>query len=165
LTLEGHAVIQGKAVVRTAVPADDMMQAFFYRHLVPATEWLVFAIGRGGSAGGVRLARAEPVRLPAGGSAEVEVLVPRGLPLDRARIELSDPPEGISLSQMTPGRGRCTLVLCADAAKVSAGLKGNLLGLALAESPLTNRTRPPGPGGRSRSLGYLPAIPFEVVEP
>jgi hypothetical protein len=38
LTLEGQAVIAGRALIRPAVPADDMMQAFLYRHLVPAQE-------------------------------------------------------------------------------------------------------------------------------
>ena len=38
LVLEGRATIEGREVVRPAVPAEDMMQAFFYRHLVPAQE-------------------------------------------------------------------------------------------------------------------------------
>ncbi len=41
LTLEGRARIQEQEVTRTAVPAEDMMQAFAYRHLVPAQEFLV----------------------------------------------------------------------------------------------------------------------------
>ena len=46
LCLEGRAVIQGRELVRLAVPADDMMQAFFYRHLVPAKDLKVAVIGR-----------------------------------------------------------------------------------------------------------------------
>jgi len=54
LCLEGRAVIQpagagagqGRELVRPAVPADDMMQAFFYRHLVPAKDLKVAVIGR-----------------------------------------------------------------------------------------------------------------------
>lgn len=46
LCLEGRAVIDGQEVVRRAVPADDMMQAFFYRHLVPAKDLKVAVIGR-----------------------------------------------------------------------------------------------------------------------
>jgi len=46
LCLEGRAVIEGREVVRPAVPADDMMQAFFYRHLVPAKDLKVAVIGR-----------------------------------------------------------------------------------------------------------------------
>jgi len=46
LSIEGRAVIEGREVVRRAVPADDMMQAFFYRHLVPAKDLKVAVIGR-----------------------------------------------------------------------------------------------------------------------
>ena len=45
--LEGRAVVRGQEVVRLAIPADDMMQAFFYRHLVPAKELKVAVIERG----------------------------------------------------------------------------------------------------------------------
>lgn len=47
LSMEGRAEIAGASVVRKAVPADDRMQAFFYRHLVPAREWV--AAVRGGA--------------------------------------------------------------------------------------------------------------------
>lgn len=46
LCVEGRAVIQGREIVRAAVPADDMMQAFFYRHLVPAKDLKVAVIAR-----------------------------------------------------------------------------------------------------------------------
>jgi hypothetical protein len=40
LHLEGHAAIGGQDVTRPVVPADNMMQAFAYWHLVPAEELL-----------------------------------------------------------------------------------------------------------------------------
>jgi hypothetical protein len=43
LSLEGRATIAGQPVVRPAVPTEDMMQAFAYRHLVPAQELKVMA--------------------------------------------------------------------------------------------------------------------------
>ncbi|MHC4641467.1 MAG: COG1470 family protein [Planctomycetota bacterium] len=46
LNLEGRAEIEGRDVVRPAVPADDMMQAFIYRHLVCAKDLKVAVIGR-----------------------------------------------------------------------------------------------------------------------
>jgi len=46
LRLEGRAVIQGREIARLAVPADDMMQAFIYRHLVPAKDLKVAVVGR-----------------------------------------------------------------------------------------------------------------------
>ena len=38
IRLEGRAVLDGRELVNQAVPADDLMQAFIYRHLVPAQE-------------------------------------------------------------------------------------------------------------------------------
>jgi hypothetical protein len=47
LTLEGRARTDAGELVRPVVPAEDLMQAFFYRHLVPAQELQVAIIGRG----------------------------------------------------------------------------------------------------------------------
>ena len=46
LKLEGRAQIGGQQVARQAVPAEDMMQAFIYRHLVPAEELKVAVLPR-----------------------------------------------------------------------------------------------------------------------
>ena len=46
LNLEGRAVIGGREVVRPVVPADDMMQAFIYHHLVPAKDLKVVVLPR-----------------------------------------------------------------------------------------------------------------------
>jgi hypothetical protein len=46
LRLEGHAIIDGQEIVRPAVPAEDMMQAFAYHHLVPAQELQVAVLPR-----------------------------------------------------------------------------------------------------------------------
>jgi hypothetical protein len=46
LHLEGRAVIQGREIVRPAVPADDMEQAFIYHHLVPAKDLKVAVMAR-----------------------------------------------------------------------------------------------------------------------
>ncbi|MBN2476516.1 MAG: pre-peptidase C-terminal domain-containing protein [Pirellulales bacterium] len=48
LSVEGRAMIQGREMVHEAVPAEDRMQAFLWRHLVPAEELkvLVFSPGR-----------------------------------------------------------------------------------------------------------------------
>jgi hypothetical protein len=47
LVLGGTAEIAGVGIRHCAVPADDRMQAFFYRHLVPAQQWLV-SVRKGG---------------------------------------------------------------------------------------------------------------------
>lgn len=46
IEFEGRASIDGKEIVRAAVPADDRMQAFEYRHLVPSQEMCASVVGR-----------------------------------------------------------------------------------------------------------------------
>jgi len=48
LTLQGRARIGGTLVSHAAIPAEDMMQAFAYRHLVPAQELQVAVLKRVG---------------------------------------------------------------------------------------------------------------------
>jgi len=44
LYLEGRANVGGKEIIHDAVPAEDRMQAFLWRHLVPAREFLATII-------------------------------------------------------------------------------------------------------------------------
>jgi hypothetical protein len=46
LSVVGHAIIEGKQVIRQAVPAEDRMQAFLWRHLVPAREMEAVLVGK-----------------------------------------------------------------------------------------------------------------------
>jgi hypothetical protein len=52
LRLEGRATIEGHEVARPVVPAEDMMQAFAYRHLVPSQELMVAVRPGAARAGG-----------------------------------------------------------------------------------------------------------------
>jgi hypothetical protein len=47
LQLEGRAKVDNKEIVRDVVPAEDKMQAFLWRHLVPAGEFTVTAYPAG----------------------------------------------------------------------------------------------------------------------
>jgi hypothetical protein len=42
--------VDGAEIIRPVVPAEDQMQAFFYRHLVPAQELQVKVVRRLGTA-------------------------------------------------------------------------------------------------------------------
>jgi hypothetical protein len=166
VSLEGHALIRGQEVRRTAVPCEDMMQAFAYRHLVPEED-LKIAVRRGGAgraplriAGDqtVKVATGEEVRIP------VQVQLPPNNPFEKILLELSEPPDGITLREIPPIRELTEIVLQCDAAKAKAGLKGNLIINVFGE-----RLPPAQPGkaaaARQRiSLGTLPAIPFEIIK-
>jgi hypothetical protein len=60
LTVQGSARIQDRVVTRIAVPAEDRMQAFLWRHLVPAEELKVLVFDPSYQAPPKRVARVEP---------------------------------------------------------------------------------------------------------
>ena len=163
LSLEGRATIDGREVIRPVVPAEDMMQAFFYRHLVPAKELKVAISGRGMAKAPVRFLSATPIRIPAGGTARVQLAPPGNVLAGRVQLELSEPPEGITIEKVEPARQGAEILLHSDAAKVKPGLKGNLIVNVFAASraaPEKQRAQ----GNRPRMpLTVLPAIPFEII--
>ncbi len=161
LTLEGRATIQGHQVARLAVPADDMMQAFAYWHLVPASD-LKVAVRRGAMLRvPIRVSSPDPLEIPAGGTARFHVQVPTIL--TKVQFELSEPPEGIALRGASPVRDGTELVLQCDAAKAKPGLKGNLI-VNISAERVAQAANAKQQANRQRiSLGTLPAIPFEIV--
>jgi len=165
LSLEGRATIQGREVSRPAVPAEDMMQAFAYHHLVPAKEMRVAVSGRNMARAPVRILGGTPVRIPAGGTARVQVETPAPAFLDRVRLELSEPPSGIAIKNVLPSGGGAEIVLQCDAAKAKPGLKGNLI-VSVFAVPAASPDKAKAPGNQRRApMGSLPAIPFEIVTP
>ncbi len=175
LRLEGRATVQGHEIVRQAVPADDMMQAFAYRHVVPARDLKVTTIKRLAVRAPAAILSELPVKIPLGRTAQVRVTMPVTRFLEKVRFELSEPPEGITVQNASsdqkgtgsPTRnsalgGPMDLVLQCDAAKAKPGLKGNLIVQVSGE-------RAPGAGKAKANqqrvpLGVLPAIPFEIVK-
>ena len=165
LALEGRAIIEGHAVVHRAVPAEDMMQAFAYRHLVPAQGLEVAVSGHLMNRMSLKILSAMPVRIPAGGTARVRVATPTSAFADRFRLELSEPSEGITIGRVSSSDEGAEIELHSDAAKAKPGLKGNLivnifqgqLAAANQNKKQANQRRP--------AVGSLPAIPFEIVPP
>ncbi|MGA2268897.1 MAG: PPC domain-containing protein [Bryobacteraceae bacterium] len=166
VSLEGRATIQGREVTRLAVPAENMMQAFAYYHLVPATD-LKVAIRRGAAfRAPIKVIGEQPLEIPSGGTArfQVQVPIPPNNLIGRVQYELSEPPEGIQLQDASPVQGGAEIVLECDAAKAKPGLRGNLIVNISAErtAPAANAK---AQANRQRvPLGALPAVPFEIVK-
>ncbi len=163
LSIEGLATIDGGEVRRLAVPAEDIMQAFAYRHLVPSKELVATVGGRRMPRRTIDLLSEMPLRIPAGGTASVRVRAPLNTPQAKIHFELSEPPEGIVVQRISPIREGSEIVLQSDAGKVKIGLQGNLIVNVLAEA-VPRPDSPKGKGNTRRMLvGTLPAIPFEIV--
>jgi hypothetical protein len=165
LHLEGRATIRGRELTRIAVPAEDMVQSFAYRHLVPAQEQKVMVMGRFRPGDAARILTETPVRIPSGGTAPVQVHVPVGPMITKIEYELSEPPDGIAIKTVNSlGRGS-EIVLQTDGAKVKSGVKGNLIVTVFAQGPQAPAKDGARAAARRISLGALPAISFEIVEP
>jgi hypothetical protein len=165
LRFVGRAQLGGETVTRQVVPADDLMQAFAYRHLVPAQQllatvtgnaWPTFAFLKPGAV----------VEIPAGGETQIQVNCPTDVANANTRLELVEPPRGVSLGEIAVVKGGLQFTLKADAAGEKPGYADNLILAAYTlEQPPTPPNGTPPPKRRGRSYGELPAIPIEIVPP
>jgi hypothetical protein len=174
LGIEGRATIAGQEVVRKAVPADDLMQAFAYKHLVPSQDLglTIVEMIKPQASGSPRrtfpppvtLVSGLPVKIPAGKSAEIRATGPGvGGPSNKIEVELSDPPPGFAVKSVSHYGAGLAVVVQSDAQKVKPGLKGNLIANAFLVWRVTEKD------GKTYTNRWLmatfPAIPFEVVKP
>jgi len=164
LQLEGLAAVGKKTVSHVAIPADNKMQAFLYRHLVPSQELLVTVTGSRVRFPPPELAADGPLRISKGKTARVRFTIPKQAKFESMELELNDPPAGVSLADWTVQAGNVDIVIKADAESAKLGMAGNLIIeiIALREG----RT---GKDGKKRPkqripFGVLPAIPFEIVK-
>jgi len=166
IAIIGHAVIGGQTIEHAAAPAEDMMQAFFYRHLVPSQELAVTVNGqqRAFARDSFKIISATPVKILAGGTARVMVSVPSSAFIDRFKLELNQAPDGISLESVTSMAGGLELVFACDAEKMKAGASGNLICAVVPKNPaLTNPQKKSTAIQPKRAISAtLPAIPFTV---
>lgn len=159
IEVEGRATIDGSEILHSAIPAEDMQQAFAYHHLVPAKELRVAVAGRLAATGQVKIASEMPVKIPLGGSARIQITAAISEKPNMLEMELSDPPAGITLKHTSSSAEGAEIELASDASKVVAGEKGSLI--------VQTFSARMGKTGTIRRipLGALPAIPFEIMGP
>jgi hypothetical protein len=112
------------------------------------------------------------VKIPAGGGAKVRLTTTSKYLSSRVRLELAEAPAGIVITSVTPSEDGLEVELKADAAKLKPGQKGNLIVAAYPAPPpppppsKKNKIKPqpkPQPVYKSKPLGILPLIAYEVV--
>lgn len=153
---EGRAKIGGRDIAHVAVPADDRMQAFAYRHLVPSRELKVAVCGKAAGKSIVDLLIDGPLEIPAGGLVRIPFNAKPGSYFPRGKLELDEAPEGFSIEAITPSRTGAEISIRADAKKLKPGIEGNLI--------LSTFSGPAVSGRRRSALVTLPAVPFRVVK-
>jgi hypothetical protein len=162
LALEGRGESGGRVLIHPAQPADDTMQAFLWRHLLPADEWLVSSSASKTRRPPITIATELPVRIPVGGRARVTVTTQSWL-IDRGiQFEPSQPPAGLTVSPARKVAEGLAFDLTVDPAKLPPGSADNLLVEGFA--PVGDQAKKSKKTKASRwSAGFLPAIPFVVT--
>jgi len=166
LTIEGRAQIDGKTISRTAAPAEDMMQAFIYRHLVPSKELAVMVSGqpRPMLRDAFKITSPTPVKIPVGGIVRVKVTAPPGNNFfERFELALENAPEGITLTNVTPTAGGLELAFACDADKVKPGTSGNLICSVMPKILAANNPQKKNNQVKRAAAATLPAIPFTIT--
>ena len=164
LTLQGRANIGENTVVHTAVAAENMMQAFLYRHLVPSKELMVDIRKNKGFLSHIEMVGSGPVKIPASGSTKVKFKAKGKRTVSKALVvELLQGPDGITLEKSTVAGGELTFVLKADDNAMEKGFNGNLIVEAFFEyTPKQKKGN--GPVKKNRNpIGVLPAIPVQIA--
>jgi len=166
ISIEGRAQIDGKTISHTAAPAEDMMQAFIYRHLVPSKELAVTVSGQARvfMRDAFKIISAMPVKISPGGTARVRLTAPPGNNFsERFVLELENAPEGITLTNVTPTAGGMELVFACDAEKVKPGTSGNLICSVMPKNLAANNPQKKGNQVKRAAAATLPAIPFTIT--
>lgn len=162
LRFAGTAEIEGVPVTHEATPAEDQMQAFLWRHLVPTRE-LIARIDPGRRAlPGFEVACELPLRIPLGDSAELPIVTVGALPEGATvGLMLGEPPAGIVLREVTPAEGGLTAVIEAGESALPTGYADNLIVNIEMAFDRTDRD------GNRRTwktpIGSLAAVPFVIV--
>lgn len=162
LTLVGKARVGDREIIRTAVAADDMMQAFYYHHLVPVGKWAINVSGR--SRYGITwvLPPEKAVQIPITDKAEVR-LPWLGSSAANLTLQLSNAPDGIAVADVVRDSSGAKVILTVDKEKIKPGTKGNLV------FGMYGETQRRGLVATSTQTiryfaGWLPAVPFVTTE-
>ena len=165
LQLEGRAKINGQTVSRPVTPAEDMMQAFIYTHMVPSQEFMVMTRFPNRHAPMLELVDNNSIKIPAGGTAKVRIKMPRrpAAPAPAIYLELSEPPAGLALGDVNISPDALTFVIAADSNTAKVGLVDNLIVDVSADPPKNPQGNQKRPQQQRVYIGTLPAIPFEIT--
>ncbi len=166
LEMDGQSLGSGRhrRFSRPAVPAESMMQAFLWLQIVPAEQWAVLVNGDAAAKIPVELLPVERINLKLGGTTLLGARVTEKYPpASELRVELTNPPKGITVEKVTPEGQGLIVALAAAAANTEPGLEGNLIFEIVREWTPAATKETPEPKPQRRSFGILPAIPFEVV--
>ncbi|QEG00993.1 hypothetical protein Mal15_50690 [Stieleria maiorica] len=152
-------------IIRPAVPAENMMQAFIWYHLVPVEDWNVIVSGRPGATMPLSIAMpSDRISLPREGASLLNVMLDANrAPVDQLHVDLHDAPDGIDASIVADPVMGAAIKFDVSAEEIDPGARGNLLLSVYKEFTPEPTESDPAPRPRRTEYGFLPALPFEVI--
>lgn len=165
LELQGTALIAGSIVIHTVVPAENMMQAFLYRHLVPSQQLLIDVQKKRWPQPFFKLTSNAPIRIASGDSVRVRLKMGKQKVLNDLELELNQPPKGLTLHDVKAEDGNLTFELKADEELIATGFVGNVIVEGFRKyTPKKKGKGKKTPPSRRISIDFLPAIPVEIIK-
>ncbi|MCA9119202.1 MAG: peptidase [Planctomycetaceae bacterium] len=169
LEMEGRAR-RGKGnstiLTRPGVPAEHMMQAFIWYHLVPVENWNVIISGKPRTMPPFAIVTPDRrLDLIRGKEAILNVRpLVKNIATREMRVEIDDPPKGVTAEIITDHTNKFAVKLNVDAEESEPGVRGNLIFNVYRETTPPPTENDPNPRPRRTDYGLLPAIPFELSQ-
>jgi hypothetical protein len=152
LQIEGTAKIGNKIIHHDLVPAEEMIQAFSYKHLVPAKEFVVDVTEKANVIVSHQISGNNILHIPKGGSVDIGMDINRGEGFnDKLKFVLVNPPKGITLTekQITEKEEKTLITIKSNDKESKTGSKGNLIFQVIQGN---------------KKICNVPAMPFEIID-
>jgi hypothetical protein len=163
--ITGIGKANGKNIIRKAKAADDVMQAFLYRHLLQ-TETLMFSVIRGPKQM-VVFDNSDPIVLTPGKDLKIPFELKNTVWIDKFNAKLTAsldaPPKGVHVTETVFENGEGHFVVSVGKKDIVSGDTGNLIfKLSAVTEPIKNKKGKKS--SRQRSFGLLPAVQYIVQD-
>ncbi len=162
LKMQGRARINNKNVIHPVVAADDVMQAFLYRHLVPTKDLMFLAQKSRWKPVPFNILNKSPIQIPAGDKVKVRMKTSSWILKQKFYLELVDPPAGITLKNVAVKNKALVFWIKADKKIIKNNLSGNLI-IDVSTKKKPKKGQSPDKVKISY-LGIMPAIAFDVTQ-
>ena len=167
LHLSGTAQLNGVEATRAVAPCDDTMQAFLWRHLVPARECLAAVQGNKGRVPPATRIGDDRVKIPLGGETVIRYRISPWNAKRGVDVAAIDGPDGLTVKSEIVPPDELLVHLTADKAKLKPGDADNLiLGATIRqETPAADPRKP----ARARPASaqppiIMPAVPLTILQ-
>lgn len=170
IELEAFITVDGKEIAKDIIPCEDMLQAFYYPHLVPTFSQNVYVISPSlnpayknadkiGPIEARSLVIPDEIKIPLGGETQINIgmygsTLKKGVKTETIHAELRDSSQGITIEKVLNDKYGCTVTLKSNADICKVGQSANII-----IDVYTSATK-----GKKLKIDTLKAIKYIITE-